>query len=193
MKSLMSKVILSMVLSVWTLSNNPAYARKPLPIKEYQKFSPVLERINLRKLKIDELGTIDAAGRLNANCASIAKNLCVVVGYELDLEKELPDKIITSKKVRGRLIKIISGDYFYAQVSTKYGEETFLIDGNEDCFMRKHSKEQLSIDYDVLDRYTPQASGYRQVNIIRNITTRRTSLKKWRMTLAKNKLGQCNH
>jgi hypothetical protein len=143
MKSLIGKVVLSMVLAVWALSNNPTHAQKPLQINEYQKKSP--------------------------------------------------DKIITSKKVRGRLIKIISGDYFYAQVSTKYGEETFLIDSNEDCFLSKHPKEQLSINYDVLDRYIPQASRYGRINVIRNITTRKTSLKKWRMTLAKNKLGECNN
>jgi hypothetical protein len=339
-----------MMLAVWTWSNNPAYARKPLLIKEYQKFTPVLEQVDLGKLKIE--GHSDTAEGINYNCALITKNLCVAVGSDLDsknervlnkldfgkrlyfieknsgnfrvkyksrgaadawqrfltyyrhptdgsviiladdydesaygttvfiakagqvldvgrfylqvaakpqdrseilpflkirqegeqivfrftvdidkytnddfsyvriskdkiyytynklgfqefiddqptsvnkADKDLPDKIIASKKVHGRLSRIISGDYFYAQISTKYGEETFLIDGNEDCFMRKHSKEQLSIEYDVLDRYTQQADGYRRVNIIRNITTRKTSLKKWRMTLAKNKLGQCNH
>jgi hypothetical protein len=352
MKSLIGKVVLSMVLAVWTLSSNPAHARKPLQINEYQKFTPVLEQVDLVKLKIDESSTRDSTRENNYNCASIAKNLCVAVGYDLDrqgeevakqsdfgkrlyfiekingnfrvkyksrgaadawqryvtyyrhptdgsviiladdydetaygtavfiakanqildagrfhvmvaakpqdqsailpfikirqegdqtiftftvdvdkytdnessyiripkekiyyaynelgfqefidnqptslhkAEKDLPDKIITSKKLRGRLIEIISGDYFYAKVSTKYGEETFLLDSNEGCFLSKHPKEQLLIYYDVLDRYTPQASGYRRVNVIRNITARKTSLKKWRMTLAKNKLGECNN
>jgi hypothetical protein len=192
MKSLIGKVVLSMVLVV--LSDNLARAQKPLQINEYQKFTPVLEQVNLVKLKIDESSTGDSAGENNYNCASIAKNLCANQLTSFNkAEKDLPDKIITSKKVRGRFIKIISGDYFYAKVSTKYGEETFLIDGNEDCFLSKHPKEQLLIDYDVLDRYTPQASGYRRVNVIRNITARKTSLKKWRMTLAKNKLGECNN
>jgi hypothetical protein len=175
MRSLIGKISLSMMLYIWTLSNNPAHARKPLT-NEYQKLTPVLEQVNLRRLQ-DKLGFQKF---INRQLTLLNK-----------IEKELPDKIIASKKVRGRFIKTISGDYFYAQVSTKYGGKTFLIDGNEGCFLRKHFNEQLSITYDVLDRYTPQANGYRQVNIIRNITTRKTSLKKWRMTLAKNKLGQC--
>jgi hypothetical protein len=194
MRSLIDKAFLSMVLAVWTLSNNPAHDRKPLQINEYQKFTPVLEQVDLVKLKIDESSTRDSTRENNYNCASITKNLCANQPISLHKsEKDLPDKIITSKKVRGRLIEIISGDYFYAKVSTKYGEETFLLDSNEGCFLSKHPKEQLLIYYDVLDRYTPQASGYSRVNVIRNITARKTSLKKWRMTLAKNKLGECNN
>jgi hypothetical protein len=193
MKSLIGKVVLSMMLSVWTLSGNPAHARKPLQISEYQKFMPGLEQIDLGQLKIDESSRIYSAMGNNYNRASITNlNDSQLTSFN-KAEKDLPDKIITSKKVRGKLIETIWGDYFYAEVSTKYGKELFLIDGNEGCFLSKHPKEQLLIEYDVLDRYTPQANGYRRVNIIREITTRKTSLKKWRTTLAKNKLSQCQN
>jgi hypothetical protein len=106
-------------------------------------------------------------------------------------KREFPDKIIASKKVRGKFVKTIWGDYFYATIATKAGEEIFLIDGNESCFLLKYPKEPLLIDYDVVDRYTPQAGGYRQVNIIRNVTTRKTTLQKWRRTVTKAELDQC--
>jgi hypothetical protein len=106
-------------------------------------------------------------------------------------KQEFPDKIIASKKMRGKFVKTIWGDYFYAIVLTKAGEEIFLIDGNESCFLFKYPQEQLLIDYDVVDRYTPQAGGYGQVNIIRNITTRKTTLQKWQRTVTKAELDQC--
>jgi hypothetical protein len=50
----------------------------------------------------------------------------------------------------------------------------------------------LLIDYDVVDRYTSHAGGCKQVNIIRNITTRKTTLQKWWCTVTKAELGRCD-
>jgi hypothetical protein len=194
MKYWTGKVILSMVLSVWTLSDNSAHTLKPLQIHGHKKNMPVFKQVDLVKLKIDASSARNFVEVNNHNCTSITKNLCDNQPTSLHkAEKNLPDKIITSKRVLGRFVEIISGDYFYARISTKYGEKIFLIDSNEDCFLRKHPKEKLSINYDVIDRYTTQANGYRRVNVIREITTRKTSLKKWRMILAKNKLSQCQN
>jgi hypothetical protein len=46
-------------------------------------------------------------------------------------------------------------------------------------------------NYDVLDRYTPQMGGYRRINVIRNITSRKTNLKKWRRTVTQKEQDQC--
>jgi hypothetical protein len=105
--------------------------------------------------------------------------------------RNFPDQVLSSKTIQGNFINLVSGDYLYAEISTTKGEKTFLIDGNESCFLQQYSKESLKIDYDVVDRYTRQASGYRQVNIIRNITTRRTNLQKWRRTVTKKTLAAC--
>jgi hypothetical protein len=105
--------------------------------------------------------------------------------------RNFPDQILLSKTIPGKFIKLVSGDYLYAKISTAKGEKTFLIDSNESCFLAQYPQESLKIDYNVVDRYTPQASGYRRVNIIRNITTRRTNLQKWRRTVTKKTLAVC--
>jgi hypothetical protein len=105
--------------------------------------------------------------------------------------RNFPDQILLSKTIQGKFINVLWGDYLYAKISTAKGEKTFLIDGNESCFLQQYPKESLKIDYDVVDRYTPQASGYRRVNIIRNVTTRRTNLQKWRRTVTKKTLAVC--
>jgi hypothetical protein len=111
--------------------------------------------------------------------------------YQQAQMKQLPDRIISSRKIRGKFLRKVWGDYLYITVSTKSGEKVFLIDGNEDCFLIQNLTEQLAIDYDVLDRYTPQMGGYRRVNVIRNITSRKTNLKKWRRTVTQKEQDQC--
>jgi hypothetical protein len=106
-------------------------------------------------------------------------------------KREFPDRINSSRKIRGKFLRKVWGDYLYITVSTKSGEKVFLIDGNEDCFLIQNRTEQLAIDYDVLDRYTPQMGGYRRVNVIRNITSRKTNLKKWRRTVTQKEQDQC--
>ncbi len=97
-----------------------------------------------------------------------------------------PDQVFASQAITGRFIGLVEGDYFYAKIRTAGGEKTFLIDSNEHCFLQQHRQESLKINYDVVDRYTPQLNGYRRVNIIRNIISRRTNLQKWRWTAARN-------
>jgi hypothetical protein len=111
--------------------------------------------------------------------------------YQQAQIKQFPDRIISSRKIRGKFLRKVWGDYLYITVSTKSGEKVFLIDGNEDCFLIQNRTEQLVIDYDVLDRYTPQMGGYRRVNVIRNITSRKTNLKKWRRRVTQKEQDQC--
>jgi hypothetical protein len=102
-----------------------------------------------------------------------------------------PDRLMQSKKVKGRLIEMIWGDYRYAFFATKTGKVTFLINGNEDCFLSKYKNEELSIDYDVIDRYIPQAAGYVQVNVIRNIQSKTTNLAIWRRSFTQEEFNKC--
>lgn len=106
-------------------------------------------------------------------------------------KQEFPDKVVATKMIRGRFVSMVQGDYFYAKIKTASGVKTFLIDGNESCFLQQHPRELLKIDYEVVDRYTPQANGYRRVNIIRNITSRRHNLQKWRKTVTRSALAIC--
>jgi hypothetical protein len=101
-------------------------------------------------------------------------------------DSKFPDRILSSKTLRGRFVKVLQGDYFYVTVSTTKGEEIFLLNGYEHCFLTKYAKESVKIDYDVV------AGGYRQVNIIRNITTRQTTLQKWQRTATKKALKACD-
>jgi hypothetical protein len=105
--------------------------------------------------------------------------------------RNFPDQILLSQTIQGKFINLISGDYLYAKIITAKGQMTFLIDGNESCFLKQYPQESLKIDYDVVDRYILQANGYNRVNIIRNITTHRTNLQKWRCTVNKKTLETC--
>jgi hypothetical protein len=106
-------------------------------------------------------------------------------------QRQFPDKIVATKMIRGRFVSIVQGDYFYAKIKTASGVKTFLIDGNESCFLQQHPQESLRIDYDVVDRYTPELNGYRRINIIRNITSRLNNLQRWRRTVTKEALAAC--
>jgi hypothetical protein len=104
---------------------------------------------------------------------------------------ENPDRIIQSKKVKGRFIKSIWGDYFYSFVGTTAGEIRFMINSDESCFLRQHRQSELSIDYDIVDRYIPQASSYGHYNIIRNVQSKKTNLATWLKSVTKKELDQC--
>jgi hypothetical protein len=104
---------------------------------------------------------------------------------------EHSDRVIQSKKVQGRFIKSIWGDYLYSFVGTKSGEIRFMINSDESCFLRQHRQSELSIDYDVVDRYIPQASSYGHYNIIRNVQSKKTNLATWLKSVTKKELDQC--
>jgi hypothetical protein len=104
---------------------------------------------------------------------------------------EHPDRIIQSKKVQGRFIKSLWGDYLYSFVGTKSGEIMFMINSDESCFLRQHRRSELSINYDVVDRYIPQASSYGHYNIIRNVQSKTTNLATWLKSVTTKELDQC--
>ncbi|WP_310415603.1 hypothetical protein, partial [Chamaesiphon sp. OTE_8_metabat_110] len=85
-----------------------------------------------------------------------------------------PDKIIASKTITGYFTNFVWGDYFYAVIATNRGNQTFLVDRDEDCFLAYHQKVRLKIRYDRLQRYIPQAGSYQPIDVIRNIQTNRT-------------------
>ncbi|WP_309744484.1 hypothetical protein [Chamaesiphon sp. OTE_20_metabat_361] len=102
-----------------------------------------------------------------------------------------PDKIIASKTITGYFTNFVWGDYFYAVIATNRGNQTFLVDRDEDCFLAYHQKVRLKIRYDRLQRYIPQAGSYQPIDVIRNIQTNRTDLVRWRRSISPAKLKQC--
>jgi hypothetical protein len=185
-------VLFGMCCSLLLIENRAVEAQTSL---RFQQIKPLLEKVDLDKVT-------DSGGN---NSKYIAKNM---IRYIYDGQKfqeiiasepnqtvvekrQFPDRIISSRKIRGKFLRKVWGDYLYITIFTKSGEKVFLIDGNEDCFLMQNQTEQLAIDYDVLDRYTPQMGGYRRVNVIRNITSRKTNLKKWRRTVTQKEQNQC--
>ena len=105
--------------------------------------------------------------------------------------KQSLDRIVASKRITGRLIKFIWNDYLYAIIKTDEGEKIFFVDHNENCFLAQNKAFKLSIQYDVVERYIPQASGYHSVNIIRAITTTQTDWQTWQRSITPRELEQC--
>jgi hypothetical protein len=142
---------------------------------------------NEQKISQDKIRYIYKSGQLqeviDQNSASLPKTI--------SQPTEHPDRIIQSKKVQGRFIKSIWGDYLYSFVGTKSGEIQFMINSDESCFLRQHRQSELSIDYDIVDRYIPQASGYGHYNIIRNVQSKKTNLATWLKSVTKKELDQC--
>jgi hypothetical protein len=79
-------------------------------------------------------------------------------------------RVLASKTLQGQFKQLQQGDYLYATVTTKTGNVTFLIDGHESCFLQQTQGQDLTIQYDAIERYAPELSGYRSVNVIR-VTT----------------------
>jgi hypothetical protein len=103
-----------------------------------------------------------------------------------------PDRIVASKKLVGDFSEFIWGDYLYAKIRAKTGEEiSFMMDKNESCFLAEYKETQLTIAYDAIDRYIRQAGAYHRVNIIRAIETDGTNLAKWQRSLTTEQLEKC--
>lgn len=82
-----------------------------------------------------------------------------------------PDKMIGSKQVTGRLLSYQEGDYAHASLRSEAGgERSFFVD-DEICFLALNRKEVLTIEYDEIERFFPEGSGYFPANIIRSIAT----------------------
>jgi hypothetical protein len=101
------------------------------------------------------------------------------------------DRILESKTLQGQFKQLLQGDYLYATVTTKTGDVTFLIEGHESCFLQQTQVQDLTIQYDQIERFTPELSGYRTVNVIRDIRTPQTNLQAWRSKVTTADLARC--
>jgi hypothetical protein len=107
-------------------------------------------------------------------------------------EQKFPDKIVASHKVIGTLTEFRWGDYFYAIVKTDAGDITFFMEGNDaDCFLALNKAVKLAIQYDVVKRYLPQASGYHEIALIRSIGNGRIDLATWQQSHTAEQIKQC--
>ena len=107
-----------------------------------------------------------------------------------DDDRQYPPKTIASKQVVGRLKSMFWGDYFYATVGTKKKSVTFLIETlAEDCLLRQSQRKMLTVRYDEVERYIPQAGGYHRVNWIKKIDG--IDVNKWGKSRSRSQLKQC--
>jgi hypothetical protein len=111
----------------------------------------------------------------------------------IDPEKTaaFPDRKLGSNTLQGQFKKLEQGDYLYAFVTTPTDLVSFLIDGNESCFLQQTKGQKLTLDYDKVERYTPEMGGYRAVNIIRQIRTPKSDLRTWQGQVTPAQLAQC--
>jgi hypothetical protein len=111
----------------------------------------------------------------------------------IDPEKAVafPDLHLTSKTLQGQFKTLEQGDYLYAVVTTPTEKVTFLIEGHESCFLQQTKGQPLTLQYDQLERYTPEMGGYRSVNIIREIRTPQTDLRTWQGQVTQTELARC--
>jgi hypothetical protein len=111
----------------------------------------------------------------------------------IDPEKAaaFPDRKLSSNTLQGQFKKMEQGDYLYAFVTTPTDLVSFLIDGNESCFLQETKGQKLSLDYDKVERYTPELGGYRAVNIIRQIRAPKSDLRTWQGQATPAELARC--
>lgn len=83
-----------------------------------------------------------------------------------------PDKKVSSQTITGTLHDAQQGDYFHASVKNERELEVSFFVDDEICFLAQHPKIELTIEYDVIDRYFPEGGGYYPANIIQSISTR---------------------
>jgi hypothetical protein len=103
--------------------------------------------------------------------------------------KKYPPKIIASKAMVGRLQSLIWGDYFYASVGTKESSVTFFIDDLSDCLLMQKKGKTVTIQYNVVKRYIPQAGGYYTTYDIRTIDG--VDVEQWQRSLTSLAVKQC--
>jgi hypothetical protein len=103
--------------------------------------------------------------------------------------KKYPPRIIASKTMVGRLQSLVWGDYFYASVGTKESSVTFFIDNLSDCLLMQKKGKAVTIQYNVVERYIPQAGGYHTTYDIRTID--RVDVEQWQRSLTPLAVKQC--
>jgi hypothetical protein len=101
------------------------------------------------------------------------------------------DRQPVSKTLQGQFKTLEQGDYLYAVVTTPTDAVTFLIEGDESCFLQQTKGQPLTIQYDQLERYTREMGGYRSVNIIREIRSPQSDLRTWQGQVTPAQLARC--
>ncbi len=109
---------------------------------------------------------------------------------QADYDRQYPPKITASARIVGRLKSLFWGDYFYASFGTKQEKVTFLIDDRADCLLRQKQGKTITIRYDRVERYLPQAGGYYRINQIKTIDG--IDLKQWQKSLSRAQQNQCD-
>jgi hypothetical protein len=123
----------------------------------------------------------------SSNISTIEKSLTAQTN--LGRIDRFSSKKIASKQAIGKLNSLFWGDYLYAIVKTKTKDITFTIDGIEDCLLKQNKDKIMTIDYDEIERYTPQLNGYRKINIIKQID--RVDVDRWQKSLSRSAVKQC--
>lgn len=91
-----------------------------------------------------------------------------------------PDKNLGSGTMTGKLEGFVWGDYLHAQVKGAAGKTQNLFIGDvEACFMALHAGESLTIQYDKLSRYFPEAGGYSPANVVTQIQAKGADFQSW--------------
>jgi hypothetical protein len=129
--------------------------------------------------------------KLQPSNRSTAEKTIIAAQPNLNLNQldRFPTRKIASKQAIGKLSSLLWGDYFYATIKTKTENITLIIDGMEDCLLKQNKNKIMTIEYDEIERYTPQLNGYRNINIIKQID--RVDVDRWQRSLSRSAIKQC--
>ncbi len=98
---------------------------------------------------------------------------------------EKQDQILLKQQILGKLNYFEWGDLFHGIVRTKNGgEENFIANMDDSCFLAQHKQEWLKIEYNLVCYSLPDQGGIYPLNVITQIQTRNTDLKSWVKKLA---------
>jgi hypothetical protein len=81
--------------------------------------------------------------------------------YSLAQRKRHPDRVKETKTIEGRFVNFEVGDYIHAMIKKPDGQTIsfFLIKPGMEYFLVLHKNEPLTLTYQIVDTYIPEAGG----------------------------------
>jgi hypothetical protein len=131
-----NRILFALLACGFPLISHPALSIKP-SIKNYQRLNPVMMKVDLKNLKIDDRYNLpDAELSPDRNCALVRPNLCVAIGLDLSVSKTkrgvnlfLIENINGKFKIRAKSVGSGSSPTFYRHPSN--GSWVILLDIDE--------------------------------------------------------------
>lgn len=104
------------------------------------------------------------------------------------------DKIKATKTLQGSFRGFVQGDYLHAAIKKEHGDEVSLFVGESESvtyFLVAHKDEFLTLTYQVVDAYIPEAGGRQTIERLVAVKSGKlTNAEWWRQQKAKSSVAK---